>query len=119
LDFEINPIGVILSVQESSVLMDFSGTYLPISAATFMNSNPSPCYFLSIEQFKRTKAEKSIVILPKNGQPNCHYMQLAYLRSNITIGVTYGINNLTITSPKMLPITNQTMMNIIPHLGKT
>jgi len=119
LDFEINPIGIILSAQESSVLMDFSGTYLPITAATFINSNPSPCYFLSIEQFKRTKAEKSIVILPKNGQPSCHYIQLAYLRSNITIGVTYGINNLTITSPKMLPITNQTMMNIIPHLGKT
>ncbi|RDL16236.1 hypothetical protein DEU51_11493 [Pseudomonas jessenii] len=119
LDFEINPIGIILSVQESSVLMDFSGTCLPITAATFINSNPSPCYFLSIEQFKRTKVEKSIVILPKNGQSNSHYMQLAQLRSNITIGVTYGINNRTITSPKMLPITNQTMMNIIPHLGKT
>lgn len=118
LDFEINPIGIILSVQETTVLMDFSGTYLPIAAATFINSKPSPCYFLSIEQFKRTTAEKSIVIVPTNAQPNCHYMQLAYLRSNITIGVIYGINNLTITLPKTLPIANKTMMNIIPHLGK-
>ncbi|RAI72536.1 hypothetical protein DOZ80_03070 [Pseudomonas fluorescens] len=119
LDFEINPIGIILSVQETNVLIDFSGTYLPITAATFINSNPNHCYFLSIEQFKRTRTERSIVILPKNGQPNPHYMQLANLRSNTTIGVTYGINNLTITSPKTLPIANQTMMNIIPRLGKT
>ncbi|MFJ2385891.1 hypothetical protein [Pseudomonas koreensis] len=119
LDFEINPIGIILSVQETNVLIDFSGTYLPITAATFINSNPNPCYFLSIEQFKRTRTERSIVILPKSGQPNPHYMQLAYLRSNTTIGVSYGINNLTITSPKTLPIANQTMMNIIPRLGKT
>lgn len=117
LDFERYPIGLILSIQETTVLLKISGTYLPITVELFLSSNPSPCYFLSTDQFKRATIEKSIIIVPKNGQCNCHYMQLANHRS-MKIAVIYGIKNLTITLPRTLPIERQTMMNIIPRLAR-
>ncbi|MEG5266578.1 hypothetical protein TRP66_20030 [Pseudomonas sp. JDS28PS106] len=119
LEFETNPIGFILSIQETTVLLKFSDTYLSVTVEVFLRSNPSPCYFLSVSNFKRKKIEKSIIIAPKNGQHDCHYMQLAHYRSNMSIGVIYGIKNLNITLPATLPIERQTMMNIIPSLTRT
>lgn len=118
LDFERNPIGIIISIQETTVLLNFSGTYLPITAEVFIKSNPSPCYFLSTDQFKRTTIEKLIIIASKNEQSNSYFMQLTHHRSNIKLGIAYGINNVKITQPKTLPIAHQTMMNIIPNLAK-
>lgn len=117
LEFERNPIGLILSIHETTVILKINETYLPITVEVFLSSNPSPCYFLSAAQFKSAAIDKSIIIVPKNGQYD-HYMQLADHRSNMKIGVIYGIKNLTITLPKTLPIERQTMMNIIPRLVK-
>ncbi|QVI69404.1 hypothetical protein [Pseudomonas syringae] len=117
LEFERNPIGIILSIHETTVILKINETYLPITVEVFLSSNPSPCYFLSADQLKRAAVDKSIIIVPKNGQYD-HYMQLADHRSNMKIGVIYGIKNLTITLPKTIPIERQTMMNIIPRLVK-
>lgn len=117
LEFERNPIGFILSIQETTVILKINETYLPITVEVFLSSNPSPCYFLSADQLKRAAVDKSIIIVPTNGQYD-HYMQLADHRSNMKIGVIYGIKNLTITIPKTLPIERRTMMDIIPRLVK-
>lgn len=116
LDFEKYPIGVILSIQETTILLKFNDTYLPITATAFINSKPSPCYFISIEHFTRTTIAKCILVVPKARQFTSDYIQLACQHSSKSIGVAYGIDNLTITLPQALSITHQTMMNIIPHL---
>lgn len=116
LNFDRNPIGVILSVQKDTVLLSFSGALLPITAEAFINSNPSPCYFLSTDQFKRTLIEKSIIIFHKGSQADNHYMLTANYRSNIKVGIVYGVKNLTINQPRRLPIEDQTMTNFIPNL---
>lgn len=116
LDFEKHPIGVILSIQEKTILLKFNDTYLPITAMTFMNSKPSPCYFISMAHFKRTTIAKCILVAPNAHQLTSDYVKLACQHSNKSIGVAYGIENFTITLPQTLSITQQTMMNIIPSL---
>jgi hypothetical protein len=116
LDFEKHPIGVILSIQETTVLLKFNDTYLPITATTFISSKPSPCYFIPVERFNRMTIAKCILVVPKARQFTSDYIQLASQHSNRLIGVAYGISNFTITLPQAFSITQQTMMNIIPRL---
>lgn len=98
------------------MLLKFNDTYLPITATTFINSKPSPCYFISMEHFKRKAIAKCIVVVPKARHLTSDYIKLACQHSNKSIGVAYGIDNFTITLPQALSITQQTMMNFIPSL---
>lgn len=114
LAFERYPIGILRAAQDERILIDFNGELTVISAQAFLASAPTPCYALSLEQFKNMHIAKSIVLAPNPCDGS--FLNAAYTRSERVVGVFYGVARLRVAMSRRLPIDEQTMLDIVPRL---